>query len=101
MEKAINFKIIDVVGDIYNDNTDVEVQLNDRRYAATFFTIENVKAIMERYKTTGESLSGSYFWSANLIIVKDLSETSISSVIADLVRMDEFENAFQQISEES
>jgi hypothetical protein len=58
-----NYEIAIVEGsngiDPYNDNVDVEVSFPDgRRYSATFFTLENVGALMNRYRETGECRGG-------------------------------------------
>ena len=79
-------------------NVDVEVTFADgRRYAATFCTIANIEQIMESYQTTGECLSGRYFWAANLIIVRDLTEDAIQAAISDMISTGEFQTAFGNI----
>jgi hypothetical protein len=48
------------------DNIDIEVRFADgRRYAATFFTIENLCQLFRKNQTTGECAGGIYLWAAN------------------------------------
>ena len=93
----MNIKIIDEIVDINNDNADIEVTISDNKYVATFFTLKNISTLFESYRNTGECLAGSYFWSSNMIIVKDLNEETIQSVISQLVESDEFEDVFEKI----
>ena len=42
--------------DPINDNVDVEIKMDDGRvYSATFFTMENIKRLLQRWQTTGGS----------------------------------------------
>jgi hypothetical protein len=81
--------------DEQNDNLDVVVKLADgSRFTATFFTIDNILALFDKNKGTGECLSGLYLWSANMILVKKLTADVISQAIEDLLREGEFHSAF-------
>ena len=66
--------IIDKISNLFDDNVDVEITLsnNNAKYIVTFFTLDNIKKIMNRYESSGECLNGSYFWASSMIIVKDL-----------------------------
>jgi hypothetical protein len=78
-----------------SDNVDVEVILsNGDRYVATFFTIENIRRIMERYVETGECANGKYFWASDMIIVDELTEEAIEETVRDLMISGEFFKAF-------
>lgn len=99
MENTFSFRMIDNVESIYNDNTDVEITVNGSKYIATFFTIENIKSLMEKYKSTGECLGGTYFWAADMIIVKDLSESTIHSTLDCMIKNGELEKSSQKISQ--
>ena len=98
MNQEFNFRVIDSIENIYDDNVDVEVVTSGKTYVATFFTLENVKSIMQRHKDTGECLGGLYFNAANMIIVKDLHESTIRLTIEDLIKEDELDVAFQRVS---
>lgn len=91
---------IDIIGnviDIYNDNIDVQVEINGKMYVATFFTISNIRQIMSTYKSSGECLNGKYFWASDMIIVDNLEENEIRKVITHLVDNGEISSAFHMI----
>jgi outer membrane translocation and assembly module TamA len=78
-----------------DDNVDVEVRLESgERYIATFFTLKNIQRLTDGYKASGECNSGQYFWAANMLIIRDLSEKTIQQTIADLVANGEFKQVF-------
>ena len=67
------------VRDIYNDNVDINIVLeNGEVYFGTLFTMQNIKDLME-------SDSEIYFWSTDMLILRDLSQESISNVIKKLL----------------
>lgn len=81
--------------DLRNDNVDVLVYFDDgRKYAATFFTLDNLSRLFLKYRETGECASGKYLWAANMIIVESLDEETIETAIADLMATGEFGSAF-------
>lgn len=87
----------DVVN-VMDDNIDVEVLLdNGERYTAAFFTLKNIASILERYKNSGECLSGLYFWASNLIIIDNLHKETIREAIDDLVKNGEFFSSFSRV----
>ena len=91
-----DFKIVgEPIENPLDDNVDVFVRLSDgKNYVATFFTIDNIRSLMERYSKTGECLEGHYFWASDMIIVSDLTQNSIAETIEDLLRTDRFHKAF-------
>jgi hypothetical protein len=93
----MNIKILKHDQDLnqVNDNVDVEVFLdNGKRYAATFFTIENIISILNKYKETKECCNGLYFWASDMIIVENLNDKVINKTIQDLIKNEEFHHAF-------
>ncbi|WP_103905141.1 hypothetical protein [Sphingobacterium lactis] len=79
MQFKIMFPVPYQVRDIYNDNVDINIVLeNGEVYFGTLFTLQNIKDIME-------SDSGIYFWSTDMLILNDLSQESISNVIKKLL----------------
>jgi hypothetical protein len=81
---------------VEEDNVDAVIYLsNGIRLPVTFFTIKNILKIMSDYETTGECLSGKYFWSKDMIIVNDLSKDNIARVVDDLVRSGDYVHALQ------
>ena len=81
--------------DLRDDNVDVLVYFADgSKYAATFFTLENLRQLFLRNRSTGECASGKYLWAANMIIVESLDEETIQTTVADLMATGEFVRAF-------
>jgi hypothetical protein len=84
--------------DPLDDNVDVEVAFDDgSRFVATFFTLQNIEKILDRYKQTGECMKGFYFWCSDMIIVRSLSRESITKVVGDLIEKGEFEEALTRV----
>ena len=82
-----------------DDNVDVEVIFDDgSRYAATFFTLNNLHRLFEKNERTGECKSGLYLWASDMVIVKELSEAILSETVADLLSQEEFERVFCKLS---
>lgn len=78
-----------------DDNVDVFVSFPDgRRYVATFFTIDNIRSLFAKNRETGECDGGRYFWASDMIIVERLDRETIERSVADLIRVGEFESAF-------
>jgi len=78
-----------------DENIDVEVTFETgARYVATFFTLENVRSLIEKNRRTGECLGGLYFWASDMIIVERLTFEIVSRTVSDLIDSGEFESAF-------
>ena len=87
--------------DAHDDNIDVEVTLpSGERYAATFFTKNNINTLFKKYTSTGECKSGLYVWSSNMIIVNKIDKDTIIEIIDDMLKCKEFTAAFQRLSQE-
>ncbi len=83
-----------------NDNVDVQVTFpNGDNFSATFFTLQNIDTLMQRYTKTGECTAGSYFWASNMIIVQKLTEQTICETIDDLLAGEEFTSIFSKNSD--
>lgn len=86
--------------DINNDNTDVIVEFdNGTRWIASFFTYSNISKLVEKNRSTGECLSGKYFWSSDMILVDEISRKRIEEVINHLISKGEFESIFNNCSD--
>src|SRR5689334_17870792 len=81
--------------DVANDNVDVLVYFDGSKYAATFFTLENIRHLFLKNRTTGECAAGTYLWAASMIIVESLDEETIRAAVADLMASGEFDRAFE------
>lgn len=81
-----------------DDNVDVEITLDDGRiYSATFFTLKNLKAIIDAHKISGESAGGSYVWAADMIVVEEITREVIFKSIEDLIQHGSISTACSQI----
>lgn len=79
------------VRDIYNDNLDLNIVLeNGEVYFGTLFTLENIKNLMESDRDV-------YFWSTDMLILKDLSYESIYIVIKKLLNDGILKQVFSKI----
>ena len=81
-----------------DDNVDLWIELDDGRvFTATFFTIKNISTLMRRWRESGESASGAYFWATDMIVVESISEEVIERTIADLIATGKIELCFERL----
>jgi hypothetical protein len=81
-----------------SDNVDVEVIFGTgERFSATFFSLENIRALMTRYRETGECASGTYFWAKDMVVVMSVDDATIAKAVRDLIDTDEFRHAFRRL----
>lgn len=79
-----------------DDNIDVIVHFEDgTSYAATFFTLANIRRILAGYAETGECASGLYFWAAHMVIIESLTSENVESAVKDLIKSGELQKAFE------
>lgn len=79
-----------------DDNVDVAVDFaTGERYIATFFTLENLSSLMERYGESGECANGLYVWCSHMIVIQRLTKLNVDRAIQDLMQSGEFRNAFE------
>jgi hypothetical protein len=79
-------------------NVDVEVRFQSGdRYCATLFTLENIKALMENYKTTGECNYGTYFSAFDLVIIDEISQQKIEDLVEYLIAEGELARTFEPL----
>lgn len=79
-----------------DDNVDVTVDFaTGERYTATFFTVENLNSLMERYRESRECANGLYVWSSHMIVIQRLTKSNVDLAIRDLMQSGEFRNAFE------
>jgi hypothetical protein len=82
--------------DPVDDNIDVIVHFEDgTSYAASFFTLANIKRIQDGYSETGECSHGLYFWAAHMVIIESLTWANVESAVSDLIKSGEFKRAFE------
>ena len=86
--------------DRFDDNVDVEVHLPDgSRWGATFFTLKNIRTLMNRYRSTGECSGGLYFWAADMVLLEELTYGTIIATVEDLLAEGEFQMVFEHFEE--
>lgn len=78
------------VTDVHNDNIDIHVIVNDKVYFATLFTLENISHLMKKDKE-------SWFWATDMVIVSDLSASTIEVSIATMIESGYLEEALTEI----
>lgn len=79
-----------------DDNVDVTVIFaTGERYTATFFTVENLNSLMERYSESGECANGLYVWSSHMIVIQRITKMNVERAVGDLIQSGEFRNAFE------
>ncbi|MEH7351265.1 hypothetical protein [Gottfriedia acidiceleris] len=83
--------------DIYDENTDVKVIFEDgTEGVATFITYKKIMSLREKNKATGECLSGKYFWTSDMLLIEDISRETITDVVLQLLKDDEFWSEFER-----
>lgn len=69
------------------DSIDVIVTMKDGyRYIPTFFTLQEIAAIMKHHKETGEDGAGKYFWAVDWVVIDQVTHANIEHVIAAMVK---------------
>lgn len=91
----MDFKVVFPGGynfnDYYDDNIDLNIILpNGCVFFSTFFTILNIKNLIERDNAL-------YFWSTDMLIVKDLKKETIKNVIFNMIDDGYFESVCSYI----
>lgn len=88
--------------DIFDGNEDIFVKFtNGDQYVATLFTYKNIETLRQKNKKTGEELYGKYFWATDMILIDNLSMTTIKEVIDDLLKDNSFNSVFHKIESEN
>ncbi len=84
-----------------DDNSDVIVTMaNGTRWFTTFFSYANISSLVEKFKQSGESLSGKYFWATDMLLVDEVSRPRIEEVVHHLIKENEFDQIFTQVESE-
>jgi hypothetical protein len=60
-------------------------------WAATIFSLDEVRRLMDRWRITGEHAAGAYFVGVDDIIVRDPGADSIITAVRDLVTEDSYD----------
>lgn len=80
----------EVWADGYNENdenSDIYFELSDgTKWCATFITYQNLLSISKKNYTTGEYLSGQYFYADKPIFISKMSKELIISVLNHIIQ---------------
>ncbi len=89
-----------------NENTDVIVLVETcdppqktTKYAASFFSYDNINELKLQHFKTGEYMKGKYFFSKNMLLIDDCSIENVRTVVKHLIDEGEFVEVFQKITE--
>lgn len=81
--------------DAADDSVDVFVEFETgEHYCATFFTLQNLRTLMRRYRDSGECRGGLYVWATDMIVVETLTRDVIEAAVDDLIQSGELASAF-------
>ncbi|MDX3105601.1 hypothetical protein [Nonomuraea angiospora] len=76
------------------DQADATITLSDgTRRSATFMTLGVVSKIMDRWRDTGECLSGRYFWCSDLVVIREPGFDSMIAAVQDVIATGEIDDA--------
>jgi hypothetical protein len=99
--EKIWIEILDTQGPInrHDCNSDVVFALSDgSKWAATFFTYQNIDTLRKKNQATGECLSGAYFCATDMILIAEISEEAIKSVLREMLSQGEIETYCRRLS---
>jgi hypothetical protein len=69
------------------ENVDAVLTLEDgSRWSATVLSLAEITALMERWRESGEYLSGRYFTCPDLVIVREAGVSNIAEVFSEILR---------------
>jgi hypothetical protein len=63
--------------------------------------LNNLRLLFEKNEQIGDCKDGLYLWASDMVIVKELTEMSISETVADLIAHGEFEGAFSELASDA
>ncbi|WP_312747881.1 hypothetical protein [Sphingobacterium multivorum] len=91
MKFKVRFPTPNQVIDVDDDNLDINIILeNDGVYFGTLFTLTNINKLMEKNREI-------YFWSTDMLIVKELSYQGIHAALQAVLNEGYFFSVFSKI----
>lgn len=101
MTSALRVKVLDHAGELPASDINVDVEVTDpsgARWGATFYTIANVRTLLERWRSSGEHGAGAYFWGGpGQVIVAEASVGSINRAVHAIFADGDFEQVFERL----
>lgn len=90
--------LVGVESDTEESPWDFEVEdRNGQRYVGVVATLAQLAAIMQRWQTTGECLSGLYLWISDLVVLDTLEPQLLALVVQDLAENGELDKALNKV----
>ncbi|SMC84243.1 hypothetical protein [Moheibacter sediminis] len=86
--------------DRYDENLDVFVTYQNKKYVGSFFTYKNIESLIAKNKEWGELLNGRYFWASDMILVEEITPELIRKVIVEMINDESFFKAFSYIPDD-
>ena len=81
-------------------NMDVIFTLSNKtKWAATFFTYQNILSLSRKNKATGECLNGHFFCAKDMILIDRLNKENIRSVLDEMLKEDNISAYCSQIED--
>ncbi len=78
--------------DCHDCNSDVVFELSDNsKWVATFFTYRNIETLRKKNQLTGECLNGIYFCATDMVLISEISEKVVKSVLQEMLAHDEIQ----------
>lgn len=83
------------------DDLEVDVQVNDAagRWGATFVTLNHIARTMVLDRFSGEQASGRYFWVADMVVVRRVSDEIVRATVADLIAEQQLHRVFAALDD--
>ena len=74
--------------DIKQQNIDFWIVIGDKTFWGSAFTMANIDYLMNKDAQTGESAFGAYFWSTNMIILKEMTVKCLVKAVQAILNDD-------------
>ena len=70
---------------VEEQNIDFWLTVNGKTFSGSAFTLANIQYLMTKDNRTGESAFGSYFWCADMLVVKEITIECLVSTIENIL----------------
>ena len=80
-----------------NENIDFHLEIKGKLYWGSAFTIKSIIKIMKNQSIYESEICGTYFWSANFIIIEKFSLECLIGTIRHLVQTNEYVDIFHYV----
>ena len=70
---------------VEEQNIDFWLTVNSKTFSGSAFTLANIQYLMTKDNRMGESAFGSYFWCADMLILKEMTVECLGKAIKDIL----------------